>query len=106
MFWIWLQNEGSALWMPAPGQDLSNLQVNSLYNPSLHGQQVPFSPAQAGHGAFGGLYQSPQTMAAPSNVNTLLQQSQAMAAAVETVGLPTGAYQQPQLAQINWNTNY
>ncbi|KAK6230057.1 hypothetical protein QUC31_001575 [Theobroma cacao] len=99
-------NEGSALWMPAPGQDLSNLQVNSLYNLSLHGQQVPFSPAQAGHGAFAGLYQSPQTMAAPSNVNTLLQQSQAMAAAVETVGPPTGAYQQPQHAQINWNTNY
>ncbi|XWS27698.1 hypothetical protein CRYUN_Cryun25bG0003500 [Craigia yunnanensis] len=94
-------NEGSALW-----QDLSNLQVNSLYNLALHGQQVAFSPALAGHGAFAGLYQSPQTMAAPSNVNTLLQQSQAMAAAVETVGLPTGAYQQPQLAQINWNTNY
>ncbi|KAE8679174.1 GBF-interacting protein 1 [Hibiscus syriacus] len=37
-------NEGSALWMPAPGQDLSNLQVNSLYNLSLHGQQLPYSP--------------------------------------------------------------
>ncbi|XWS09625.1 hypothetical protein CRYUN_Cryun39dG0005800 [Craigia yunnanensis] len=98
-------NEGSALWMP-PGQDLSNLQVNSLYNLSLHGQQVPFSPVQAGHGPFAGFYQSPQTMAAPSNVNTLLQHSQAMAAAVETVPPPTGAYQQPQLAQINWNTSY
>lgn len=93
--------------MPAPGQDLSNLQINSLYNFSLHGQQVPFSPAQAGHGAFAGLYQSPpQTMATPSNVNTLLQHSQPMAAAVETVGPPAGAYQQPQLAQMSWNANY
>ncbi|KAG8502868.1 hypothetical protein CXB51_000680 [Gossypium anomalum] len=100
-------NEGSALWMPALGQDLTNLQVNSLYNLSLHGQQVPFSPAaQAGHGAFAGLYQPPQTLAAPSNVNNLLQQSQPMAAAVETVSVPTGAYQQPQLAQINRNSNY
>lgn len=106
LFFFGLQNEGSALWMPASGQDLSNLHVNSLYNLSIHGQQVPFSPVQAGHGAFGGLYQSPQTMAAPSNVNTHLQQSQAMAAAVETMGPPTGAYQHPQLAQINWNTNY
>ncbi|MBA0668276.1 hypothetical protein Goklo_001207, partial [Gossypium klotzschianum] len=92
-------NESSALWMPAPGQDLSNLQVNSLYNLSLHGPQLPFSPAQAGHGAFAGLYQSPpQTMAAPSNVNTLLQQSQSTAAAVGSVGPPSGTYQQPQLA--------
>ncbi|PPD98152.1 hypothetical protein GOBAR_DD04824 [Gossypium barbadense] len=100
-------NESSALWMPAPGQDLSNLQVNSLYNLSLHGPQLPFSPAQAGHGAFAGLYQSPpQTMAAPSNVNTLLQQSQSTAAAVGSVGPPSGTYQQPQLAQENWKTNY
>ncbi|XP_017638618.1 GBF-interacting protein 1-like isoform X3 [Gossypium arboreum] len=100
-------NEGSALWMPALGQDLTNLQVNSLYNLSLHGQQVPFSPtAQAGHGSFAGLYQPPQTLSAPSNVNNLLQQSQPMAAAVETVSAPTGAYQQPLLAQMNRNSNY
>ncbi|KAE8733496.1 GBF-interacting protein 1 [Hibiscus syriacus] len=96
-------NEGSALWMPAEGQDLSNLQVNSLYNLSLHSQRLPFSPSQAGHGAFAGLYQSPpQTMAPPSNINTLLQQSQSMAAAVGTVGPPTGPYEQPQLARVNW----
>ncbi|KAE8702738.1 GBF-interacting protein 1 [Hibiscus syriacus] len=101
------QNEGSALWMPAPGQDLSNLQVNSLYNLSLHSQQLPFSPSQASHGAFAGLYHSPpQTVAPPSNSNTLLQQSQPMAAAVGTVGPPAGPYQQPQLAQVNWKTNY
>ncbi|KAK8497617.1 hypothetical protein V6N11_073760 [Hibiscus sabdariffa] len=100
-------NEGSALWMPAPGQDLSNLQVNSLYNLSLQGQQLPYSPAQAGHGALAGLYQSPpQTMTAPSNISTLLQQSQPSAVAVGTVGPPTGLYQQPQLAQVNWKASY
>ncbi|KAL4342035.1 hypothetical protein GQ457_08G007850 [Hibiscus cannabinus] len=100
-------NEGSALWMPAPGQDLSNLQVNSLYNLSLHSQQLPYSPAQAGHGAFAGLYQSPpQTMTAPSNISTLLHQSQPSAVAVGTVGPPTSPYQQPQLAQVNWKASY
>ncbi|KAK8626376.1 hypothetical protein V6N13_134025 [Hibiscus sabdariffa] len=98
--------EGSAIWMAAPGQDLSNLPVNPLYNVSLHGQQLPFSLAQVGHDASVGLYQSSQTTA-PPNVNTLLQQSQAMAvAAAETAVPASGAYQQPQLAQINWNTNY
>ncbi|KAK8644035.1 hypothetical protein V6N13_013308 [Hibiscus sabdariffa] len=98
--------EGSAIWMAAPGQDLSNLPVNPLYNVSLHGQQLPFSLAQVGHDAGVALYQSSQTTA-PPNVNTLLQQSQAMAvAAAETAVPASGAYQQPQLGQINWNTNY
>ncbi|XP_021905908.1 GBF-interacting protein 1-like isoform X3 [Carica papaya] len=98
-------SEGSALWMHAPGQDLSSLQVNSFYNLPIHAQHPLFSPAQAGHGAFGGIYQQPQTLAAP-NANPLLQQSQVMARAVETAGPPATAYQQPQLAQMNWNTNY
>ncbi|KAE8690285.1 GBF-interacting protein 1 [Hibiscus syriacus] len=100
------ENEGSVVWMAAPGQDLSNLPVNPLYNvSSLHGQHLPFSPAQAGHGAIAGLYQSSQTLA--PNVNTLLQQPQAMAAATAEATFPaSGAYQQPQLTQINRNTNY
>ncbi|GKV36485.1 hypothetical protein SLEP1_g44611 [Rubroshorea leprosula] len=98
-------SDGPALWMPTPGQDLSNLTLGSLYNFSLHGQHVAFSHAQAGHGSFAGLYQTPQTMAAPSNFNPLLQQSQPVAAAAEPMG-PITAYQQPQLAQLNWNTNY
>ncbi|GMJ15961.1 hypothetical protein HRI_005265300 [Hibiscus trionum] len=99
-------NESSAIWMAAAGQDIYNLPVNPLYNVSLHGQQLPFSPAQAGHGAITRLYQSSQTMA-PPNVNTLLQHSQAMgAAAAETAVPASGAHQQPQLIQINWNTTY
>ncbi|XP_052486625.1 GBF-interacting protein 1-like isoform X2 [Gossypium raimondii] len=94
-------NEGSAIWMTAsPAQDLSSLLYNPLY--PLHGPQLPFSPAQASHGAIAGLYQPSQTIAPPSNTNNLLQQSQA----TETAIPASGAYQQSQLAQLNWNTNY
>ncbi|KAK7371899.1 hypothetical protein VNO80_05266 [Phaseolus coccineus] len=96
-------SEGSAVWIPAPGQDISSLQVNSLYNLTPQGQHLTFPPSQAAHGAFAGIYQAGQTVASPS---TLLQQSQAVAGPVETVGPPSGSYQQPQPAQINWNANF
>ncbi|KAK7386019.1 hypothetical protein VNO78_32064 [Psophocarpus tetragonolobus] len=96
-------SEGSAVWIPAPGQDISSLQVNSLYNLTPQGQHLTFPPTQAAHGAFTGIYQAGQTIASPS---TLLQQSQAVAGPVETVGPPSGSYQQPQPAQINWNSNF
>lgn len=104
-FNLLLQSEGSAVWMPAPGQDISSLQVNSLYNLTPQGQHLPFPPTQAAHGAFAGIYQAGHTVASPS---TLLQQSQAVAGPgpVETVGPPSGSYQQPQPAQINWNSNF
>ncbi|XP_061353171.1 GBF-interacting protein 1-like [Gastrolobium bilobum] len=96
-------SEGSAVWVPAPGQDISSLQVSSLYNLTPHGH-LAFPPTQNIHGAFAGIYHQPgQTVASPS---TLLQQSQAVAGAVETVGPPSGAYQQPQHAQVNWNSNF
>ncbi|XP_014504993.1 GBF-interacting protein 1-like [Vigna radiata var. radiata] len=96
-------SEGSAVWIPAPGQDISSLQVNSLYNLTPQGQHLTFPPTQAAHGAFAGIYQAGQAVASPS---TLLQQSQAVAGPVETVGPPSGSYQQPQPAQINWNSNF
>ncbi|TKY57422.1 GBF-interacting protein 1-like protein [Spatholobus suberectus] len=96
-------SEGSAVWIPAPGQDISSLQVNSLYNLTPQGQHLTFPPTQAAHGPFAGIYQAGQTVASPS---TLLQQSQAVAGPVETVGPPSGSYQQPQPAQINWNSNF
>lgn len=102
MFFL-LQSEGSAVWIPAPGQDMSSLQVNSLYNLGPQGQHLTFPPTQAAQGAFAGMYQAGQTIASPS---TLLQQSQAVAGPVETVGPPSGSYQQPQPAQINWNSNF
>ncbi|XP_031375457.1 GBF-interacting protein 1-like isoform X2 [Punica granatum] len=95
-------SEGPAVWIPPLGQDLTSLQVNSLYN-LPQGQHVTFSPAQAGHGAFG-MQQPPQTMAGAPTAHPLLQQSQG--GTVETVGLPSGAYQLPQHAQINWNANF
>nr|XP_012568729.1 GBF-interacting protein 1-like isoform X3 [Cicer arietinum]XP_012568730.1 GBF-interacting protein 1-like isoform X4 [Cicer arietinum] len=96
-------SEGSAVWIHAPGQDISSLQVNSLYNLTPQGQHLTFPPTHAAHGAFAGMYQPGQTVASAS---TILQQSQALAGPVETVGPPSGSYQQPQPAQINWNSNF
>lgn len=97
-------NEGSAVWIPpVMGQDLSSLQGNMFSLPQ--GPHVTFSPAQAGHGAFG-MHQPTQTVAAAPTIHPLLQQSQS--GSVETGGgLPTGAYQHAQHnAQINWNANF
>lgn len=96
------QSEGSAVWIPPLGQDLTSLQVNSLYN-LPQGQHVNFSPAQAGHGAFG-IQQSAQAIAGAPTGHQLLHQSQS--GTVESAGLPSGAYQLPQRTQINWNTNF
>lgn len=103
---LFLQSEGSAVWIPAPGHDISSLQSNSLFNLSTQGQHPTFSPAQAGHGAFTGMYHPTQTMAAPPTVHSLLQQSQSMAGSVDMMGPPASGYQPPQHAQINWNPNY
>ncbi|MED6218584.1 hypothetical protein PIB30_028022 [Stylosanthes scabra] len=97
------QSEGSAVWIPAPGQDISNLQVNSLYNFPPQGQHLTFPPPQPSPGAFAGIYPPGQTVVSHS---TLLQQSQAVAGPVEAVGPPSGSYHQPQPTQINWNSNY
>ncbi|XP_010245041.1 PREDICTED: GBF-interacting protein 1-like isoform X2 [Nelumbo nucifera] len=100
------QSEGSTVWIPAPGRDISSLQPSSFYN-LPQGQHVTFAPTQGGHGAFAGpgIYHPAQTVAA-ATVHPLLQQSQTMAGAVEMVGPPAGVFQQPQRAQINWTNNY
>lgn len=77
-------------------------QVNSLYN-LPQGQHVTFSPAQASHGPFG-MQQPAQALVGAPTAHPLLQHSQGVS--IESVGLPSGAYQLPQLAQINWNTNF
>ncbi|KAJ6728341.1 FLOCCULATION PROTEIN (DUF1296) [Salix koriyanagi] len=93
-------------WIPPPGQDLSHLQLSSLYHLHPQGQHLTFSPPQTGHGTFPGIYSPVQTMAAPSTANQLTQQPQAMPATVEPVVPPSDPYQQSQLTQINWNSNY
>ncbi|XP_028771532.1 GBF-interacting protein 1-like, partial [Neltuma alba] len=94
-------SEGSAVWIPAPGQEISNLQLNSLYNFN-HQAHLMYPPTQAAH-AFAGIYQPGQTVPSPS---TLLQQSQSVTGSVETAGAPSVAYQQPQHAQMNWSSNF
>ncbi|KAA8524895.1 hypothetical protein F0562_011318 [Nyssa sinensis] len=97
------QSEGSAVWIAPPGRDISGLQASSFYN--IPQGQVTFAPTQAGHAAFAGLYHPAQAVT-PANVHPLLQQSQAMAGAVDMVGPTASVYQQPQHAQINWPNNY
>ncbi|XP_062195471.1 GBF-interacting protein 1-like [Phragmites australis] len=96
------QTEGSTLWVPAPGRDISGLQANSYYGRPPRGQQVTFAP-QAGHGPFGGIYHPAHTVTGAA-VHPLLQPPHTMAGAVEIVGAPGSVYQQPQ-GQMNW-ANY
>ncbi|XP_020102847.1 GBF-interacting protein 1-like isoform X1 [Ananas comosus] len=98
------QNEGSAVWIPTHGRDISSLQAGSFYGLPPQGQPMAFAPPQAGHGAFSGIYHPTQTVTAQA-VHPLLQQSQSVAGVVEMVP-PTGLYQQPQRPQINWTNNY
>ncbi|KAK7275944.1 hypothetical protein RIF29_17071 [Crotalaria pallida] len=99
------QSEGSAVWVAAPGRDVSGLPTSSYYNLPPQGQHVTFAPTQAGHGTFPGIYHPGQAVTTAA-VHPLLQQSQTMAGAVEMVGPGGNVYQQPQHAQINWPGNY
>lgn len=96
------QNEGSGVWFTAPGRDISTLQPNSFYN--LPQGQLAFTPTQAGHGAFTGVFHHP---VAAANIHQLLQQSQAITSPVDMVVPTAGVFQQqPQHAQLNWPSNY
>ncbi|KAJ1431779.1 UBA-like superfamily [Sesbania bispinosa] len=99
------QSEGSAVWMAAPGRDITSMPTSSFYNLPPQGQHVTFAPTQAGHGTFAGIYHPAQAVTA-ATVHPLLQQSQTMAGAVDMVGPRGNVYQQPQHAQINWPSNY
>lgn len=100
-----LQSEGSPVWVAAPGRDISSLPTSSFYNLPPQGQHVTFTPTQAGHGTFPGVYH-PAQAATATMVHPLLQQSQTMAGGVDMVGAGGSVYQQPQQAQINWPSNY
>ncbi|KAI3911282.1 hypothetical protein MKX01_004509 [Papaver californicum] len=90
---------GSAVWVPAPGREISGMQAGSFYN-LPQGQHIAFAPSQTGHPAFAGIYHPTQTVGG-ATVHPLLQQSQTMAGAVEMVGPPAGVYQQqPQRTQV------
>ncbi|GMY09621.1 GBF-interacting protein 1 isoform X2 [Fagus crenata] len=99
------QSEGSAVWVAAPGRDMSSLPTSSFYNLPPQGQHVTFTPTQGGHGTFAGVYHPAQAVTA-AMVHPLLQQSQTMAGAVDMVGPGGNVYQQTQQAQINWPSNY
>ncbi|XP_008783011.2 GBF-interacting protein 1-like isoform X2 [Phoenix dactylifera] len=100
------QSEGSAVWIPAAAaRDISSLQASSFYTMPPQGQHMTLAPTQAGHGGLSGIYHPTPTVAAAA-VHPLLQQSQTVAGAVEMVGPPSGVYQQPQRAQVNWTNNY
>ncbi|CAK8537724.1 unnamed protein product [Lathyrus sativus] len=99
------QSEASAVWVAAPGRDMTNLPTSSFYNLPPQGPHVTFAPTQAGHGTFASIYHPAQAVTA-ATVHPLLQQSQTIAGAVDMVGPGGNVYQQPQHAQINWPSNY
>ncbi|XP_022928373.1 GBF-interacting protein 1-like [Cucurbita moschata] len=99
------QSDGSAVWIGAPGRDMSSLPANSFYNLPPPGQHVTFTPTQTGHGTFASIYHQAQAVTG-AGVHPLLQQSQAVAGGVDTVGPGGNIYQQPQHSQINWPSNY
>uniref|UniRef100_A0A2P2MFE0 Uncharacterized protein LOC105633127 isoform X2 n=1 Tax=Rhizophora mucronata TaxID=61149 RepID=A0A2P2MFE0_RHIMU len=76
-------------WFISPGQDISGIQLNPLYHIPAQGQHLTFSHGQAGHRPFTGVYPPLQAMTT-STTNLLLQQSQTISTAFETVGLPSG----------------
>ncbi|KAJ7960226.1 GBF-interacting protein 1-like isoform X2 [Quillaja saponaria] len=76
------QSEGSAVWVAAPGREISSLPTNSFYNIPPQSQHVTFAPTQAGHGTFAGIYHPAQAVTA-ATVHPFLQQSQTMAGAVD-----------------------
>ena len=100
-FFCLTQGEGPFAWFPASGRDISSIRANSSYNHLPQGQQhIGFSPPQASHAPFDGIYHPAQTMASTS---PLPQPSKAMARPAEVAEPPSGTYQHPQHA-INWNS--
>lgn len=101
---VFLQSEGSGVWIAAPGRgDLSSLQASSFYN--IPQAQMTFAATQAGHGSFAGIYHPAQPVTATA-VHPLLQQSQTMAGAVDMAGPTVSVYQPSQPTPINWPNNY
>ncbi|KAK8936520.1 hypothetical protein KSP39_PZI012782 [Platanthera zijinensis] len=102
------QGDGSAIWMPAAGRDISSFQGGSFYNVPSPGQPVAFTPTHVGHGAaaFAGIYH-PALSLASCPIHPLLQQSQPAGGAAEISGPPSAVYPQPHRAssQINWVDN-
>lgn len=101
-----LQTEGLAMWVAAPGRDISTLSPSSFYNLPPQAQHMSFAPAQAGHSTFAGLYHPAHGVTTPTTVHPLLQQSQAMAGPVDMAGPGGGAYPKSQHGPINWPNNY
>lgn len=105
MYLLVQSSEGSAVWIAAPGRDISGLPASSFYNLPPQGQHVTSAPTQAAHGTYTNIYHPGQPVTAAA-VHPLLQQSQAMGGAVDMVGPAANVYQQPQHQQINWPSNY
>lgn len=97
------QSEGSTVWIPTPGRDIIGLQANPFYN-LPQGQHVAFTPTQAGHAAFPGIFHP--TQMASTAIHPLLHQSQSVAGAVDMVNHQTGVYPPSQRSPINWANNY
>lgn len=124
---IAFQSEASAMWIPAPGRDLSTLQAGSFYGLSPQGaagQHLAFAPgppgqqaqapptAAAGPHAFAGIYPHTAAMAIPHH--QLLQPPpphsvEMVGPTAAGVGPTAGLYPPPPAQQrtpINWAGSY
>nr|GMC53411.1 GBF-interacting protein 1-like isoform X1 [Ipomoea batatas] len=98
------QNEEAHVRASATGRgDLSMLPANYFYN-LPQAQQMAFPPAHSAHGSFPGIYHPSQSVATPSNIQSLPQQTQAVGGSVDALP-PSGAHQQLQ-PQLNWNSTF
>ncbi|KAK2406515.1 GBF-interacting protein [Trifolium repens] len=113
------QAETSEIWLQNP-RDLSGMQSTQYYNmPGQSPHAAPFMPSHTGHASFNaaaaqsshmqfpGMYHTPPQQAgmpSPHHLGPAMGNNVGVAGAAP--GPQVGAYQQPQLGHLNWQTNF
>ncbi|CAJ2663501.1 unnamed protein product [Trifolium pratense] len=115
------QAETSEIWLQNP-RDLSGMQSTQYYNmPGQSPHATPFMPSHTGHASFNaaaaqsshmqfpGMYHTPPQQAgmpSPHHLGPAMGNNVGVGVAGAAPGQQVGAYQQPQLGHLNWQTNF